>query len=142
MTYLRFAALIAGAGLFAAASVAAPTVSGAWIRALPGDTPAGGYFTLTNPAKTKIALTGAASPACGAIELHMTHKMGTMVHMMPVARVEVAAGGTFAFAPGGFHLMCLQPKGLTPGTSVAVTLTFADGTHLTAPFAVKNATGQ
>ena len=135
------AALIVGAGL-AASAAAAPVVTGGWIRALPGNVPAGGYFTLTNPGKTSIALTGAASPACGTAMLHMTHEMNGMAAMMMVDKVDVPAGGKIEFKPGGYHIMCLEPKGLKPGTSVPVTLHFGDGTSVTASFAVKNATGK
>lgn len=140
MTY-RFVAALLLTAAFALPAVAAPSVSGAWIRALPGNLPAGGYFTLANSGTKPITLTGAQSPACGSLMLHMTHTMNGMAHMMAVDSVDVPAGGTFAFKPGAYHLMCMEPKGLKPGTNVPVTLTFADGTHLTVPFAVKTATG-
>lgn len=140
MKYRLVAALLACAAC-AYPAAAAPTVSGAWIRALPGNLPAGGYFKLANPGPKPLTLTGAQSPACGALMLHMTHTMNGMAHMMAVDSVDIPAGGTFEFKPGGHHLMCMDPKGLKPGTSVAVTLMFADGTRLAVPFAVKNATG-
>lgn len=136
------AALLAGAGFAACAVAAAPTVSDGWIRALPGDSPAGGYFTLHNPGKTPLLLTGVNSPACGMAMLHKTAKIGGTVRMMMVDNVAVPAGGTLRFEPGGYHVMCMNPNKLKPGTSVKVTLTFADGTSLTTNFAVKNATGQ
>jgi len=141
MTRLIFAALLAGAGL-AAAATAAPIVSNAWLRALPGTSPAAGYFTLANTGTTPITLTGAASPACGSAMLHMTHNMDGMVHMMMVASVVVPAGGKVEFAPGGYHVMCMEPKNLKPGTSVPVTLQFSGGATLTVPFAVRSATGR
>jgi periplasmic copper chaperone A len=137
----RFAATLVFAAAFALPAVAAPTVSGAWIRALPGNLPAGGYFTIANPSPQPLALTGAQSPACGSLMLHMTHEMGGMAHMMAVDKVDIPAGGSFAFKPGAYHLMCMEPNSLKPGTSVPVTLIFADGTRLTVPFAVKTATG-
>ncbi len=140
MTRRLLTALILSAG-FSVAATAAPVVSDGWIRALPGDNPAGGYFTLHNPDKTPLVLTGISSPACGTAMLHMTHEMGGMVHMMMVDNVTVPAGGTFHFAPGGYHVMCMAPKGLKPGTNVAVTLKFADGSQVIANFAVKTATG-
>lgn len=141
MVRILVAALLAAAGL-AAAAPAAPSVSNAWLRAMPGTIPAAGYFTLANSGTKPITLTGAASPACGSAMLHMTHKMDGMVHMMMVASVAVPAGGKIEFAPGGYHVMCMDPKNLKPGTSVPVTLQFADGATLTVPFAVRGATGQ
>jgi periplasmic copper chaperone A len=47
------------------------------------------------------------------------------------------------FAPGGYHLMCMQPAAaMRPGKTVAVTLDFAGGETLSAPFPVRNATGK
>jgi copper(I)-binding protein len=47
------------------------------------------------------------------------------------------------FAPGGYHLMCMQPSAdIKPGKTVSVTLTFANGSSVTAPFAVRSASGQ
>lgn len=137
-----FAASVLAVGLAVSAAAAAPTVSNAWIRALPGNTPAGGYFTLANPGRGLVRLSGASSTACGSVMLHMTHKMGGMAHMMAVDFVDVPAGGRLEFKPGGYHLMCMEPKGLTPGTTVPVTLKFADGTEVAAVFAVKDATGK
>jgi copper(I)-binding protein len=126
---------------FGSAAVAAPSVSNAWIRALPAHLPAGGYFTLANPGPKAVSLTGAQSAACGSLMLHMTHSMNGMEHMMAVDKIDIPAGGSFAFKPGGYHLMCMDPKGLVPGTNIAVTLKFADGSTVVTNFAVKTATG-
>jgi periplasmic copper chaperone A len=55
--------------------------------------------------------------------------------------VTVPANGSFTFSPGGFHLMCMQPK-MAPGETVPVTLSFAGGTELTVSFPVRNAKGR
>lgn len=144
MARFHSSSLLAAAALGAIACAASnpATVSNAWIRTVPGTAPAGGYFTLSNPAAKPLTLIGASSAACGSTELHMTHKMGTMMHMMEVAKVDVPAKGKFDFAPGGYHIMCMEPKALKPGSTIDVTLQFDDGTHLTVPFAVKSATGK
>ena len=129
----------------ASAAHAAPsavTISDAWIRALPGSTPSGGYFTLKNAGDTAVSLTGATSPACGMLMLHKSDMMGGMAHMDMVDSVDVPAHGSLSFTPGGYHLMCMDPPApLKPGTSVPVTLQFKGGASLTAPFAVRNAAG-
>ncbi len=122
--------------------MAAPVVSDAWIRAMPGSLPAGGYFTLTNPGSKPLQIVGVKSPACGSAMLHVTHIMGGRAHMMMVDKVDVPAGGKVEFKPGSYHIMCTDPKDLKPGTNVSVTLEFAGGASVTAPFAVKNATGK
>jgi copper(I)-binding protein len=135
------AVLIVSTGLVGSAA-AAPSVSNAWIRAMPDSLPAGGYFILANPGTKPITLIAARSPACGSLALHMTHTMDGMAHMMAVDKIEVPAGGSFKLKPGGYHLMCMEPKNLKPGTRIPVTLKFADGASLTADFAVKNAKGK
>lgn len=118
-------------------------VRDSWFRALPGKLPAAGYFTLSNSGAAPITLTGAQSPGCGMLMLHMTHNMGGMMHMMEVPRIEVPAGGTVQFAPGGYHLMCTSPTpAMKPGANLPVSLGFADGQKITASFTVRNATGQ
>jgi copper(I)-binding protein len=129
-----------------AAAPAAPTglaVGDAWFRALPGTLPAGGYFTLRNTGAKEAVLTGAASPACGMLMMHKSESKGGMAAMDMVGTVPVPAGGSVSFAPGGYHLMCMDAKpALKPGASVPVTLSFQDGARLTVPFAVRNAAGK
>jgi len=118
------------------------TVSDAWFRALPASLPAGGYFTLHNNG-TAVQLTAAQSPACGTLMLHRSTRTGGMDSMMMVGSVIVPAGGTIAFSPGGYHLMCTSPKSaMTPGGQVPVTFRFSDGTTTTARFDVRNASGR
>jgi len=122
---------------------AGATLSDGWIRRLPGDLPAAGYFTLHNGGSKSIALTGATSPSCGMLMLHKSENMGGMEHMMDVSRVDVAPGETVRFAPGSYHLMCMMPApALKPGGRASVTLVFADGTRLQSQFAVRDASGR
>jgi copper(I)-binding protein len=122
----------------AIASAAAPvTVSGSWFRYILPQIPAGGYITLQNHSSRPAVLTGAASLACGMLMLHRT-EADTMAD---VPSVTVPAGGTFSFSPGGYHLMCMQPK-MKPGEPVPVTLTFQDGRKVSAMFPVLSANEQ
>jgi periplasmic copper chaperone A len=129
----------------AAAPAAAPglSIADGWFRALPGTLPAGGYFTLRNGGTKAAVLTGAESPACGTLMLHKSESQGGMAAMDMVSSVAVPAGGGVSFAPGGYHLMCMDAKPmLKPGASVKVTLLFQDGGRLAADFAVRNAAGK
>ncbi len=104
------------------------TVSEAWFRALPSGLPAGGYFTLHNNGPAAVSLTGAESSACGMLMLHKSENGGGMSSMTDVSSVDVAAGKSVSFAPGGYHLMCMQPAAaMKPGSTVKVTFTFAGG---------------
>lgn len=127
----------------AVAATPAVTVSDAWMRALPGNLPAAGYFILHNNSNHGMTLVGAESPACGMAMLHKSETMGGMAHMSDEGAIEVPAKGTLSFAPGGYHVMCMSPSAaVKPGGTVSMTLRFSDGTRLTAPFAVRNAAGK
>jgi periplasmic copper chaperone A len=138
--------LVASAALTApgfAASPAGLSVQDAWIRALPGAVPSGGYFVLRNDGGALETLTGAESPACGMLMLHLSEDKGGMSTMRHVDAVDVAPGASLRFAPGGYHLMCMDATAaLKPGATVPVTLMFKDGTKLRADFAVRNAAGK
>jgi copper(I)-binding protein len=125
------------------AQAAGLRVTDAWFRALPPSVPSGGYFMLHNDGAKPVTLTGAESPACGMLMLHKSENMGGMSSMADVSDIAVPAGGTLAFAPGGYHLMCMDAKPiLKPGGHVPVTLLFKDGAKRTASFAVRGATGK
>ncbi|HWA91995.1 MAG TPA: DUF1775 domain-containing protein [Rhizomicrobium sp.] len=125
----------------ASSAVASVTVSEAWLRALPQGLPAGGYFKLHNHGTKPLTLNGASSPACSMLMLHKSESDNGMSRMSDVATVDIAPGADIAFAPGGYHLMCMDAR-LQPGTSVPVALRFADGSHADATFAVRNAAGK
>ncbi|HEY2835100.1 MAG TPA: copper chaperone PCu(A)C [Rhizomicrobium sp.] len=131
--------------LSTAAMAATPdlAIEQGWIRALPGAVPSGGYFVLHNAGKKTATLTGAQSPACGMLMLHVSENKGGMSAMRHVDSIDVAAGGTLEFKQGGYHLMCMQATAaIKPGASVPVTLVFQDGAKVTANFAVRDAMGK
>jgi copper(I)-binding protein len=140
---LRVKATLAALLLSGPASAGDVTVEKAWFRAMPARLPAAGYFTIHNVGKSAMTLTGASSTACGMLMLHKSSTGTGMASMSDLDRVAVPAGGTLAFAPNGFHLMCMDPTPvLKHGTTVPVTLQFANGKTLTAGFTVKNARGR
>ncbi|HZD92304.1 MAG TPA: copper chaperone PCu(A)C [Pseudolabrys sp.] len=106
-----------------------------WMRLIIKARPAAGYFTLANGTGKPVTLTGASSSACGMAMLHETKEVNGVAEMMHVGAIKVPAGGTLTFRPGGYHIMCMQPK-MAIGDHVPVTLTFADGQTATAPFTV------
>ena len=135
------AILVVSALLQPAAAAPGITVTEAWMRALPGGLPAGGYFTLHNPTAKTMTLQSASSPACGMLMLHKSETMSGMASMANVDSIDVKPGGTLEFSPGGFHLMCMKPA-LKAGDKVSVTLHFTGGTKVQADFAVRGANGR
>jgi periplasmic copper chaperone A len=129
----------------AGAASAAPAlrIENPWIRALPGTVPSGGYFVLHNDGKAQVTLTGAESPACGMLMLHLSENQGGMSSMRHIDSIDVAPGGALEFKQGSYHLMCMQPKpAIKPGAKVPVTLMFQDGAKVTTDFPVRDATGK
>ena len=115
------------------------TVTEGWFRTLPASVPSGGYFTLHNAEDKAVVLTAVESPACGMLMMHRSVN-GGMDHVMSL---DVAAGETVRFAPGGYHLMCMDAKPmLKPGAQVPVNFRFAGGEVLTANFVARNAAGK
>jgi copper(I)-binding protein len=133
-----------GVALFASATTfAAPpiSISQPWFRYIVAQVPAGGYMTLRNSSATPTVLTGASSPACGMLMLHRSESNGGSDRMMHVASVTIPPRGSVSFTPGGYHLMCMQPR-MKPGQSVSVALTFQDGQTIETAFPVFSAKGK
>jgi len=138
-----FEVVVAAMAMAAPALASDVQVNDAWFRSLPAKVPAGGYFVLHNSGAQEISLTGAQSPACSMLMLHRSTESGGMSSMEDVASVPVAAGETVKFAPGGYHLMCMNPTpAMKPGNSVPVTFKFSDGSKAVVNFAVRNARGE
>ncbi len=110
----------------ARADAPAVTIETPWVRFLLPSIPAAAYMTLRNGGDTDMLLTGAATPACGMLMLHKSQDNSGMSMMMEVGTITVPAHGAVTLAPGGYHLMCMQPK-MQRGGKVPVTLKFADG---------------
>jgi periplasmic copper chaperone A len=137
---LLVSALIGAFAMGAAAEAAETgvTLSDPWMRFIVPSRPAAGYFVLTNDTALAHALIGAASPACGTLMLHKSMSKNGVEKMMIMDRIAIPAHGKLTFAPGGYHLMCMRPTAaVKPGKSVVITLRFADGGTLVAPFPVR-----
>ena len=70
------------------------SISNPWIRFITPQTPAAGYFTVTNVGAHPVAIIGASSPACGSLMLHQSRNVNGTEHMEAVASVSVPAHGS------------------------------------------------
>jgi periplasmic copper chaperone A len=107
-----------------------PQVTHAWVRlpAVAGQ-PAAAYFTLHGGRRTE-RLVRMESALAAKTEMHQSMAgMGGMATMAALSHVDIPAGATVAFKPGGNHAMLI---GLDPvvkaGTAVPLRFGFADGT--------------
>lgn len=116
------------------------TVSNGWFRYLLSRIPAGGYMTLKNASDKTVVLTRVETPSCGMTMLNKSEDRGGVSAMLPVRRVRIGAYQSFEFAPGQYHVMCMQPH-MKIGESVPVTLYFTGLPPVTAEFAVYGVAG-
>lgn len=129
MTFARFAlpALL----LLAACKGhdAEPKVTQAWVKlpAVPGQ-PAAAYFTIRGGGSDE-KLVKIATAMGQRTEMHESMTgMHNMASMAPIDHIDVPAGGTVTFAPGGNHAMIYGlDKVVVPGTAVPLRFGFASG---------------
>ncbi|MBX3084307.1 MAG: copper chaperone PCu(A)C [Anaerolineae bacterium] len=90
----------------------------------------GVYLTIKNNGDKAERLIKVECDVAGMAELHETTVTNDVAQMKPIeGGVEIPAGGTVEFAPGGKHIMLMGLKGeIVLGHTVHVTLTFESGT--------------
>ena len=141
---LALALLLCAGGAAHAADTANVQVTKGWVRVLPGTLPAGGYVTFENRSDRALSVVGAESPQYGEAMIHRSSTEGGMGRMEMADNVPLPAKGTLAFAPGGYHVMLMQPKQpVKSGDKVVVTFTLSDGEKIPATLLARpaNATG-
>lgn len=97
--------------------------------------PAAAYFTLANQSGSAATLTGVSVAGAGKAEMHITQD-GIME---AVPRLDIGAGQSVTFGPGGKHVMVfdVSPQ-LQAGGKTDITLIFANGHKLTAKAQIEN----
>ena len=120
------ALLLAAIALPAAAQQA--KVEQAWARATAVSARAGGVFLTLRETGTADRLVSASSEIAARTELHRTVEDNGIMRMLPVEGIDLAAGETVTFKPGGLHIMLIDLKRpLKQGETFEVTLRFAKG---------------
>jgi periplasmic copper chaperone A len=98
-----------------------------WARPAPATAKTGAaYLRIVNNGKVADQLLSVSTPAAGRAELHThMHDRGVM-RMQKMEKVELPAGGTVDFKPGGLHVMLFElQKPLHVGFGFPLTLSFA-----------------
>jgi len=113
--------------------------SDAWIKNLPPPVPVrAGYMTIHNPQSRAISIVAIRGDAFASVEIHQTRMQDGMMRMDPVPNLTIAPGETVQLAPGGLHLMMMQPVEPTrPGEVHRITLEFDDGSRQTLELTVR-----
>jgi copper(I)-binding protein len=95
-----------------------------WSRELPPVAPNGAaYFRVENGGSETVRIVSVSTPIADRAELHAHETDGGVMKMRHVHSVEVPAGGSVSFEPGGLHVMLIGLKQpLVDGESFPLTL--------------------
>lgn len=135
-----FAALMLALTLIAAASEeAGVSVRNAWVReSPPGVAMMAGYMALQNNTSRSQVIVAAHSSDFETVMIHRTIVKNGMAGMEHAPQIELAPNASLIFAPGGYHLMLMNPKRtLRAGNSVVINLEFRGGPVLPVAFEVR-----
>jgi periplasmic copper chaperone A len=92
---------------------------------------------ITNEGDGDDRLVGVESPAALDVEVHLTELDGGRATMAVLDEVELPAGETVRFRPGGLHLMLVVPDGsVVVGGTFDLTLRFERSVAVTVPVEV------
>ena len=116
-----------------------PIIEHAWVRAAPpGAMMLAGYASLRNPCARAVAITGVSSADFAMSMIHETLVENGVSKMRHIDSLPLKARGEISFAPGGRHLMLMNPKrNLKVGDSVKLTLSLADGRKISGDFPIR-----
>ena len=125
--------------ILACPAVAAPIhIGGAWTRPAAASQNGVGYLTMVNLGLRADRLVGADSVVADKVSIHETRMVSALMTMRALDSVDIPAGSTVSFAPGGRHLMLETLKRpLKYGQRIKVTLIFARAGKEVANFTVQ-----
>ncbi|WP_287600947.1 copper chaperone PCu(A)C [Thiothrix sp.] len=100
-----------------------------FVRAVPPGQPnSAAFMVLNNSSAVAHQVVSATSPVANTVELHTHTNNNGVMEMRQIPQIDVPANGKAVLAPGGLHIMLIELRQeLKAGESVAVTLTFEDG---------------
>lgn len=115
------------------------TIDNLWIReAPPGMTTMAGYMALRNNTSRPEVLVAASSSGFETVMIHRSIVQDGMARMVHASQIELAPNASLVFAPGGYHLMLMNPKRtLRAGDRVDIILEFRSGLRLPVTFEVR-----
>jgi copper(I)-binding protein len=123
----------------AAAPSCAPVIDKAWVRAAPpGAMMLAGYAIVRNPCARAFAIIGVSSSDFAMAMVHETLLENGVSKMRHAASLPVPAHGEVLFAPGGRHLMLMNPThALKVGDKLKLSLKLANGSSVSADFPIR-----
>lgn len=109
-----------------------------WARATPPSAKTGAaYLAITNNGANADVLQDISTPVAASAMVHQTTMDNDVMKMGHVMALEIPAGATVEFAPGGYHAMLMGLTApLVSGSSFDITLTFEKAGQVTFPVPV------
>lgn len=102
--------------------------------------PAAVYFDLAYKGAPGMSLTEVEVEGAGMTMIHDYAESAGKMRMTMADAVPLTEGTPVTFAPGGLHVMAMDPEaGLKPGGTAKVTLIFSDGKKVTVEAPVRAA---
>jgi copper(I)-binding protein len=131
--------ILALTAIAAATEEAGISVRDAWVRETPpGIAMMAGYMVLQNKTSRSQVLVAARSSGFETVMIHRTVAKEGMTGMEHAPQIELLPHASLLFAPGGYHLMLLNPKRpLRAGDRVDITLEFRGGLVLRVAYEVR-----
>ena len=125
--------------LFPASAFAELEFSDAWIKNLPPTIPVrAGYMTMHNPGPGALNIVSVRSEAFASVEIHRSFMQDGMMRMEPVSTLIIEPDSTVQLAPGGLHLMMMNPTVPTkPGDTLKIEIELDDGSTQSLNMTVK-----
>jgi len=93
---------------------------------LPGTDAAVAYMTFTNRSDDDIVIDSISSPQFASVTLHETQIADGIARMVILGSLPIPARSSVRLAPGGKHIMLLQPtQDIDTGQSVTLLINYA-----------------
>ncbi len=104
-------------------------IQNAWIKNLPSIIPVrAGYMTVHNAQTHSVSIIAIRSDAFASVEIHQTIKQDGMMRMESIPALAIESDSTVQLAPGGLHLMMMNPtKPTKPGDVLEIVIELDDG---------------
>ena len=120
-------------------AIAELDIHDAWIKNLPPAVPVrAGYMTIRNTQANAVSIIAIRSDAFTSVEIHRTISEDGMMRMEPVPTLVIEPNSSVQLAPGGLHLMMMNPTEATrPGDVLQIVIELDDGSTQSLNMTVK-----
>jgi copper(I)-binding protein len=120
-------------------AIAELDIHDAWIKNLPPAVPVrAGYMTIRNAQAKAVSIVAIRSDAFASVEIHRTIDEDGMMRMEPVPTLVIEPDSTVKLAPGGLHLMMMNPiESTKPGDVLQIVIELGDGSTQSLKMTVK-----